>query len=64
MTTNSCNAHARRKFFEAKFTDKKRAKHALMLYSKLYGVESYCKEMNLSFDERRKLREEKSIPLR
>lgn len=63
VTHICCNAHARRKFFEAKFTDRKRAEHALMLYSKLYGVESYCKEMNLSFDERRKLREEKSIPI-
>lgn len=63
VTHVCCNAHARRKFFEAKFTDKKRAEHALMLYSKLYGVESYCTEMNLSFDERRKLREEKSIPI-
>jgi transposase len=63
VTHINCNAHARRKFNEAKFTDKKRAEHALMLYSKLYGVESYSKEMNLSFDERRKLREEKSKPV-
>jgi transposase len=44
VTHINCNAHARRKFHEAKFTDNKRAEHALMLYSKLYGVESYCKE--------------------
>ena len=63
VTHVNCNAHARRKFHEAKFTDKKRAEHALMLYSKLYGVESYCREMNLSFDERQRLREEKSVPV-
>lgn len=63
VTHINCNAHARRKFDEAKFTDKKRAEHALMLYSKLYGVESYCKEMNLSLDERQKLRAEKSTPV-
>jgi transposase len=58
-----CNAHARRKFDLARFTDKKRAEHALMLYAQLYGVEKYCKEMNLSFDERYRLRQEKSVPV-
>jgi uncharacterized membrane protein required for colicin V production len=33
------------------------------LYSKLYAIESYCKENDLSFDERRKLRQEKSAPV-
>jgi len=63
VTHVCCNAHARRKFFEAKFTDKARAEHAMMLYGKMYGVESYCREMNLSFDERLKLRQEKSKPV-
>jgi transposase len=58
-----CNAHARRKFHEARLTDKARAEHALSLYSKLYAIESYCKENDLSFDERRKLRQEKSAPV-
>lgn len=59
----NCNAHARRKFSEALLTDKSRAEHALMLYSKLYGIESYCKEQNLSFDQRKKIRQEKSVPV-
>jgi transposase len=63
VTHVNCNAHARRKFHEAKFTDKKRAEHALMLYSKLYGIESYCKEQNLSFDHRKEIRQEKSVPI-
>jgi transposase len=63
VTHVNCNAHARRKFHEAKFTDKKRAEHALMLYGKLYGVESYCRELNLSFDDRKELRQEKSVPV-
>lgn len=63
VTHVNCNAHARRKFHEAKFTDKKRAEHALLLYSKLYGVESYCQEMNLSFDQRLEIRKEKSVPI-
>jgi hypothetical protein len=60
ITDVCCNAHARRKFHEAKFTDKNRAEHALMLYSKLYGIESFCKEQSLSFDERKMIRQEKS----
>jgi len=63
LTQACCNAHARRRFDEAKFTDKKRAEHALMLYAQLYGVEKYCKEMDLSFDERHRLRQEKSKPV-
>jgi transposase len=34
-----------------------------MLYSKLYGVESYYKEMRLSFDQRKEIRQEKSVPV-
>ena len=34
-----------------------------MLYSKLYGIESYCREQNLSFDQRKKIRQEKSVPI-
>jgi transposase len=63
VTHVNCNAHARRKFHEAKFTDKKRAEHALELYGKLYGIESYCREQDLSFDERKRIRQEKSVPI-
>ena len=63
VTHVNCNAHARRKFHEAKFTDRTRAEHVLMLYSKLYGIESYCREQNLSFDDRKKIRQEKSVPI-
>lgn len=63
VTHVCCNAHARRKFHEARQTDKARAEHVLMLYSKLYGIESYCKEQELSFDDRRRIRQEKSAPV-
>lgn len=63
ITAVNCNAHSRRKFSDAKLTDKRRAEHALALYGKLYAIESYCKEMNLSFDERKQLRQEKSVPI-
>lgn len=63
VTHVNCNAHARRKFHEAKFTDRKRSEHALELYGRLYGIESYCREQNLSFDERTRIRQEKSVPI-
>jgi transposase len=63
VTHVNCNAHARRKFHEAKFTDRKRAEHALMLYGKLYGIESYCREQNFSLDQRKEIRQEKSVPI-
>jgi hypothetical protein len=63
ITLVNCTAHARRKFHEVILTDKNRAEHALMLYSKPYGIESYCKKQNLSFDERKKICQEKSVPI-
>ena len=63
VTHVNCNAHARRKFHEAQFTDRRRAEYALELYSRLYGVESYCREQNLSFDDRKRIRQEKSAPI-
>jgi transposase len=53
-----CNAHARRKFDEAKFTDKARAEHVLEAYRKLYAIEKYCSENSLSFDERKAIRQQ------
>jgi len=58
-----CNAHARRKFYEAKFTDKKRAEYAIERYQKLYAIEKYCRENHLSFDERLQIRQSKSAPI-
>jgi transposase len=63
VTHACCNAHARRKFDEAKFTDKKRADHVIALYGKLYAAEKYCKENSLSFDEQKILRQAKSVPI-
>lgn len=34
-----------------------------MLYGKLYGIESYCREQNFSFDQRKEIRQEKSVPI-
>ena len=40
----ACNAHARRKFFEARSTDAVRAHAALAFYRQLYGVEREIKD--------------------
>jgi transposase len=63
VTHACCNAHARRKFTEAKFTDKQRAEYAIGQYQKLYLIEQYCRDNNLSFDERKIIRQAKSVPI-
>lgn len=63
MTHVCCNAHARRKFQEAKFTDKKRGEYAIEQYQRLYAIEKHCRENNLSFDERKIIRQAKSVPI-
>lgn len=40
----ACNAHARRKFFDARSTDAERAHVALAFYRQLYGVEREIKD--------------------
>jgi hypothetical protein len=56
-----CNAHARRKFFDARSTDATRSHQALAYYRQLYAVEAEAKE--LDDDSRWSLRREKSLPL-
>jgi len=63
VTHVNCNAHARRKFHEAKFTDQKRGEHVIEQYSKLYAIEKHCRDNNLSFDERKIIRQAKSVPI-
>lgn len=59
----ACMAHARRKFNDAKDNDKKRAEYALGMIQKLYKTEQYAREMCLSHDERKALRQEQSVPV-
>jgi transposase len=73
-----CNAHARRKFFEAKDTDPARALQALAYYRQLYDVEREAADnaekqapalteprryQELLEAERLRLRQEKSVPV-
>jgi transposase len=56
----ACWAHARRKFNDAKETDKKRSHEAMAYIRKLYEVEWEADEGNMDATARRRLREEKA----
>jgi transposase len=56
-------AHARRKFEKSKDNDPKRVEYILDRMRKLYMVEREAREQNLSFDQRKELRIEKSLPV-
>ena len=58
-----CMAHARRYFEQALSNDKEHAEYALKEIQKLYVVEKYCRENNLSVYDRLDLRQEKSVPV-
>jgi hypothetical protein len=56
-----CNAHARRKFFEARETAPEVAHQALAFYARLYQIEHDGN--SLTADARLALRQEKSVPI-
>jgi transposase len=58
-----CLAHVRRKFFEARKNDAKRSSEMLYLIGLLYAVEKEAREGNLSFEQRKTLRLQKSVPV-
>lgn len=57
----ACWAHTRRKFFDAKDTDGVRAAAMLEMVRELYAVEDEAK--SLSDEDRRDLRQQKSVPI-
>jgi transposase len=57
----ACWAHARRKFFDAKETDGRRAAEMLAMVRELYAVEDEVK--SLDNEQRRTLRQQKSTPI-
>lgn len=61
ITLMHCMAHARRMFNEALENDSARAEYAMEQIQKLYAIERECKQQELSFEEIREVREEKSI---
>jgi len=56
-------AHARRKFEKAKENDTKRAEYVLERMQQLYMIEREAREKGSSFEQRKELREEQSLPI-
>jgi transposase len=59
----ACWAHTRRNFFEARSNDTQRSDYALEMIQKIYLIERQAREQGLTGDERRKLRQEKALPI-
>jgi transposase len=57
----ACNAHARRKFYEARGTDAARAHQALAYYRQLYELERAAKDF--SEEQRLQMRRDLAVPL-
>ena len=63
ITHLACWAHARREFEKALDNDKPRAELALLYIQQLYAVEARAREEELSPQQRKELRLEKSLPV-
>lgn len=63
ITLLACMAHARRKFEQALNNDPERAGYALGKMQKLYKVERKAREQELSYEQRKKLRQEEALPV-
>ena len=57
----ACNAHARRKFYEARDSDALRAHQALAYYRQLYELERAAKDF--SEEQRLQMRQELAVPI-
>jgi len=58
-----CMAHSRRKFFEAKDTAPQIANYFLKKVQILYKIEQHCRDEELNFEKRLKLRQKEAIPI-
>ena len=58
-----CMAHARRYFVDALATDPTRAGYVLEQMQQLYAVERSCTEKQLSFQQRKVVRQQQSMPI-
>ena len=59
----ACNAHARRKFHDAKLSDELRAHQALAYYGQLYELERAAKANNFDDDQRLRMRQDLAVPI-
>ncbi len=56
-------AHAGRYFMDALLTDNERSGYVLEQMQQLYAIERSCREKQLSFDERKEVRQKQSVPI-
>ena len=59
----ACNAHARRKFHEARLSDELLAHQALAYYAQLYFLERGARDAELDDDGRRRMRQDIAVPI-
>jgi transposase len=59
----ACNAHARRKFYEARGSDALGAHRALAYYRQLYELEERARHLGFDDDQRRQMRQDLSVPI-
>ncbi len=63
ITTYACWAHARRYFFDALKNAPDKAPHALEEIQELYEIERFLRETDPSPENRRKVRQERAVPI-
>jgi transposase len=59
----ACNAHARRKFYEARGSDALRAHQALAYYRQLYELERGARDLDFSDAQRLQMRQDLAVPI-
>jgi len=63
ITHLHCMAHGRRYFIDAQPTDPERSAYALEQIQKLYAIQRTCKEKDLSYDQRKIIRQQQAVPI-
>jgi transposase len=63
ITEVACNAHARRKFYEARGSDALRSHQALAYYGQLYELERRAKDLDFSDTQRLQMRQDLAVPI-
>lgn len=59
----ACNAHARRKFYEARTSDAARSHQALAYYAQLYEIERQAAKLGFGEEQRRQMRQDLAVPI-
>jgi len=59
----NCMAHARRYFDQSLDNDQARSEYVLLQFQYLYAIERYCREHQVSFEERKEYRQKDALPI-